>query len=139
MKANFFHLLLFIFPNRGAARKENDPINPVTAHARSKVRSEKALAELDRNGMLIALCFAAACGGVKVVRAIRGALGPDRRSARGVADYLKWFGAELADDNRSMLYIQRGFGHGFITRRHPSPETLVPLKYQRRTPLGAES
>jgi dTDP-4-dehydrorhamnose 3,5-epimerase-like enzyme len=42
---------------------------------------------------------------------------------RRVANYLKWFWAELADDNRSMLYIPRGFGHGFITLRHPSPDT----------------
>jgi hypothetical protein len=29
--------------------------------------------------------------------------------------YRKWFGVELTEDNRSMLYIPRGFGHGFIT------------------------
>ena len=43
---------------------------------------------------------------VKVVRAIRGALWDvivDLRA--GSPTYLKWFGAELTEDNRSMLYI----------------------------------
>ena len=45
------------------ARKENDPTNPLTAYARSKIGSEKALAELDRKGMLVtSLRFATACG-----------------------------------------------------------------------------
>src|SRR5271169_2401861 len=34
------------------ARKESDPTNPLTAYARSKVGSEQALAQLDRNEML---------------------------------------------------------------------------------------
>jgi nucleoside-diphosphate-sugar epimerase len=46
-----------------SARKESDPTNPLTAYARSKIGSEKALAELDRKGMLItSLRFATACG-----------------------------------------------------------------------------
>ena len=53
---------------------------------------------------------------VKVVRAIRGALWDVIVDLRpGSPSYLKWFGAELSEDNRSMLYIPRGFGHGFIT------------------------
>ena len=32
----------------GGARKETDPTNPLTAYARSKIGSEKAMAELDR-------------------------------------------------------------------------------------------
>jgi dTDP-4-dehydrorhamnose 3,5-epimerase len=53
---------------------------------------------------------------VKVVRAIRGALWDVIVDLRpGSSTYLKWFGAELNEDNRSMLYIPRGFGHGFIT------------------------
>ena len=53
---------------------------------------------------------------VKVVRAIRGALWDVIVDLRpGSPTYLKWFGAELNEDNRSMLYIPRGFGHGFIT------------------------
>jgi nucleoside-diphosphate-sugar epimerase len=47
----------------GGARKESDPTNPLTAYARSKIGSEKAIAELDRKGMLVtSLRFATACG-----------------------------------------------------------------------------
>ena len=48
---------------KGGARKETDPTNPLTAYARSKIGSEKAMAELDRKGMLVtSLRFATACG-----------------------------------------------------------------------------
>jgi len=47
----------------GGARKESDPTNPLTAYARSKIGSEKAMAEFDRKGMLVtSLRFATACG-----------------------------------------------------------------------------
>jgi nucleoside-diphosphate-sugar epimerase len=47
----------------GGARKESDATNPLTAYARSKIGSEKAMAELGRNGMLVtSLRFATACG-----------------------------------------------------------------------------
>ena len=53
---------------------------------------------------------------VKVVRAIKGALWDVIVDLRpGSSTYLKWFGAELTEDNRSMMYVPRGFGHGFIT------------------------
>jgi dTDP-4-dehydrorhamnose 3,5-epimerase len=52
---------------------------------------------------------------VKIVRAIKGALWDVIVDLRpGSPSYLKWFGAELSEDNRSMMYIPRGFGHGFI-------------------------
>ena len=53
---------------------------------------------------------------VKVVRCIRGAifdaiadLRPDSPS------FGRWFGAELSAENRHMMYVPRGFAHGFIT------------------------
>ena len=47
----------------GGARKETDPTNPLTAYVWSKIGSEKAMAELDRKGMLVtSLRFATACG-----------------------------------------------------------------------------
>ena len=47
----------------GGARKETDPTNPLTAYARSKIGSEKAMAEIDRKTMLVtSLRFATACG-----------------------------------------------------------------------------
>ncbi|HZZ62627.1 MAG TPA: dTDP-4-dehydrorhamnose 3,5-epimerase [Roseiarcus sp.] len=53
---------------------------------------------------------------VKVARAIRGALFDVIVDLRpGSPTCLKWFGAELTDDNRKMMYVPRGFGHGFVT------------------------
>jgi nucleoside-diphosphate-sugar epimerase len=47
----------------GGPRKETDTLNPLTAYARSKVASEKALAPMaDRNMVITALRFATACG-----------------------------------------------------------------------------
>lgn len=44
-------------------RKESDPLNPLTAYARSKVATEKGLQAMDRGGMVTtALRFATACG-----------------------------------------------------------------------------
>ncbi|MBE0600981.1 MAG: dTDP-4-dehydrorhamnose 3,5-epimerase [Firmicutes bacterium] len=34
---------------------------------------------------------------------------------RGSPTYLKWVAAELTADNNRMLYVPRGFGHGFLT------------------------
>jgi nucleoside-diphosphate-sugar epimerase len=46
-----------------AARKEHDVVNPLTAYARSKIASEKALATLPVKGTVITcLRFATACG-----------------------------------------------------------------------------
>ncbi len=53
---------------------------------------------------------------VKVVRCIRGALydviidlRPDSLS------FGQWFGADLTADNRRIIYVPRGFAHGFLT------------------------
>lgn len=44
-------------------RREDDPVDPLTAYARSKVASEQLLAPLARDGMVVtALRFATACG-----------------------------------------------------------------------------
>jgi dTDP-4-dehydrorhamnose 3,5-epimerase len=53
---------------------------------------------------------------VKVVRAVKGKLWDvivDLRA--GSPTYGKWFGAELSEENRVMMYVPRGFGHGFVT------------------------
>ena len=53
---------------------------------------------------------------VKVVRCIKGALfdvivdlRPDSPT------FKKWFGAELTEENRTMMYVPRGFAHGLVT------------------------
>ena len=52
----------------------------------------------------------------KLVRCIQGALFDvivDLR--KNSVTYKKWFGAKLSSDNRKMMYVPEGFGHGFLT------------------------
>ncbi len=52
----------------------------------------------------------------KLVRCIRGALYDLILDLRpGSATFGKSCGAELSADNRRMMYVPKGFGHGFIT------------------------
>ncbi len=34
---------------------------------------------------------------------------------KGSSTFLKWFGIELSEFNKKMIFIPRGFGHGFLT------------------------
>ncbi|WP_051955928.1 dTDP-4-dehydrorhamnose 3,5-epimerase [Beijerinckia mobilis] len=53
---------------------------------------------------------------VKIVRCIRGALYDVIVDIRPSSEtFGKWFGIELNSDNRLMMYVPRGFAHGFIT------------------------
>ena len=52
----------------------------------------------------------------KLVRVTKGAVldvAVDLR--KGSPTYMQWSGAELSAENKRMLYIPRGFGHGFVT------------------------
>ena len=52
----------------------------------------------------------------KIVRCIRGALWDVILDLRPDSPTLgKWFGAELTPENRTMMYVPKGFGHGFMT------------------------
>ncbi len=56
------------------------------------------------------------CAQAKLVRVNRGAVmdvAVDLR--KGSPTYLKWVAVELSEENRRMLMIPRGFGHGFKT------------------------
>ena len=55
---------------------------------------------------------------VKVVRCIKGALFDAIVDLRPDSPtYEKWFGAELNDDNRLMMYVPRGCAHAILTLR----------------------
>ena len=52
----------------------------------------------------------------KLVRAARGALLDVVVDLRGGSPtYLKWISVELSEENRLMLFVPRGFAHGFVT------------------------
>ena len=70
-----------------------------------------------RKGTLRGLHYQAAPHAeAKLIRVTRGAiwdLALDLR--RDSPTYLAWFGAELSDANRHMLYVPEGCAHGFLT------------------------
>jgi dTDP-4-dehydrorhamnose 3,5-epimerase len=56
---------------------------------------------------------------VKIVRCTRGAIFDVMVDLRaGSPTYGEWCGEDLTADNRSMLYIPKGFAHGFQTLVH---------------------
>jgi dTDP-4-dehydrorhamnose 3,5-epimerase len=61
---------------------------------------------------------------VKLVRCISGAIWDVIVDIRvGSNTFGKWFGAELTAENRSMMYVPKGFAHGFISTE-PNSEIL---------------
>ena len=53
---------------------------------------------------------------VKLVRCVRGSIWDvvvDLR--KGSDSYGKWFGTKLSDENRTMMYVPKGFAHGFVS------------------------
>jgi dTDP-4-dehydrorhamnose 3,5-epimerase len=71
----------------------------------------------------------------KLVRATRGAiwdLALDLR--RDSPTYLAWFGAELSDANRHMLYVPEGCAHGFLTLTDGAE-----VAYQMSAPFAAQA
>ena len=53
---------------------------------------------------------------VKLVRCIRGAIWDAIIDLRkGSPTFGKWFGAEINEDNRLMMYVPRGFAHAILT------------------------
>ena len=52
----------------------------------------------------------------KIVRCIKGSLYDVIVDIREDSEtFGKWFGIELSEENRTMLYVPEGFGHGFLT------------------------
>lgn len=53
---------------------------------------------------------------VKLIRCIRGKIWDVIVDVRvNSSTYGKWFGAELNEENRTMMYVPKGFAHGFIS------------------------
>jgi len=60
----------------------------------------------------------------KLVRCLRGAIWDVVVDLReGSETFGKWFGATLSDENRTMMYVPKGFAHGFISLE-PDSEIL---------------
>jgi dTDP-4-dehydrorhamnose 3,5-epimerase len=52
----------------------------------------------------------------KLVRCMRGAIWDAAIDLRpGSETYCQWFGAELSEENGTMLLVPKGFAHGFVT------------------------
>jgi dTDP-4-dehydrorhamnose 3,5-epimerase len=89
-----------------------------------------------RKGTLRGLHYQAAPHAeAKLVRVTRGAiwdLALDLR--RDSPTYLAWFGAELSDANRHMLYVPEGCAHGFLTLTDDAE-----VAYQMSAPYAPEA
>jgi dTDP-4-dehydrorhamnose 3,5-epimerase len=89
-----------------------------------------------RKGTLRGLHYQAAPHAeAKLVRVTRGAiwdLALDLR--RDSPSYLAWFGAELSDANRHMLYVPEGCAHGFLTLTDDAE-----VAYQMSAPYAPEA
>jgi dTDP-4-dehydrorhamnose 3,5-epimerase len=69
-----------------------------------------------KRGVIRGLHYQEPNGQGKLVRCTRGALWDVAVDVReGSPHFGKWFGLELSEDNRLMLWIPKGFAHGFCT------------------------
>lgn len=58
---------------------------------------------------------------VKLIRCVKGAIWDVIVDVRkNSKTYGKWFAAELTADNRTMMYVPKGFAHGFISLENNS-------------------
>ncbi len=61
---------------------------------------------------------------VKLVRCLKGSIWDVVVDLRDSSEsFGKWFGAKLTDKNRTMMYVPKGFAHGFISLE-PNTEIL---------------
>jgi dTDP-4-dehydrorhamnose 3,5-epimerase len=61
---------------------------------------------------------------VKLVRCLKGAIWDVVVDLRDMSEtFGKWFGAKLSDENRTMMYVPKGFAHGFVSLE-PNSEIL---------------
>ena len=68
-----------------------------------------------KKGVLRGLHFQKEHSQAKIIRCLRGEVFDVAVDLRpGSKTYGKWAGAKLSEDNKKMLYIPRGFAHGFL-------------------------
>lgn len=61
---------------------------------------------------------------VKLIRCLKGAIWDVVVDLRAESEtFGKWFGEKLSDKNRTMMYVPKGFAHGFISLQ-PNSEIL---------------
>lgn len=66
----------------------------------------------------------------KIVRCIRGSLYDVIIDLReNSSTFGKWFGIELSAENRKMLYVPKGFAHGFITLENDTEVFYLVTEY----------
>lgn len=64
---------------------------------------------------------------VKLIRCLKGAIWDVIIDLRQESEtYRCWFGKVLSEENRTMMYLPKGFGHGFITLE-PNSEVLYQV------------
>lgn len=66
----------------------------------------------------------------KIVRCIKGALYDVIIDLRKDSQtFMQWFGTELSAENRKMLYVPKGFAHGFITLENNTEAFYLVTEY----------
>ena len=75
---------------------------------------------------------------IKIVKCIKGAIFDVIVDIRkGSSTFLKWYGEELSSENMKMMYIPKGFAHGFQTLRHESELIYVDTAFYSPDHEGA--
>ncbi len=66
----------------------------------------------------------------KIVRCVKGALYDVILDLReGSETFGKWFAAELTPENRTMMLVPKGFGHGFLTLTEDTEALYLVTEY----------
>lgn len=74
---------------------------------------------------------------VKLVKCVQGSIFDVIIDVRaGSATYLQWFGAELSAENKRMMYVPRGFAHGFQTLSDYSEITYMVSEFYNKESEG---
>lgn len=74
---------------------------------------------------------------VKVVKCVRGAIFDVIVDVRkGSPTFLQWYGAELTEENKRMMYVPDGFAHGFQSLTDYSEITYLVSNFYNRESEG---